>query len=216
MASVQWSHWLSRSESDCRDSVNSTSVRRASKRMSVGPLKAVRCGACTIPPESKNPLVYTSAGWRTDTLHLRGWTGVEFQQVRYATREGGIWGPTSGKGRLGSRGSSSYHVRVDNRCQLSRVDIREIVVTARWLRVAMSPGAVRCAVLHDDRFGRSFADGHNSTNDRTWTPPILPGFHYTRMRTFDPKLTAGGLEQWSARLCRRSQSGISGSINFAN
>ncbi len=63
MASVQWSHWLSRSESDCRDSVTSTSVRRASRRMSVGPLRAVRCGACTIPPESKSPLVYTSAGW---------------------------------------------------------------------------------------------------------------------------------------------------------
>jgi hypothetical protein len=41
-------------------------------------------------------------------------------------------------------------------------------------------------------------------------------FRYTRMRTFGTKLTAGGLEQRRARLCRRSQSGISGSINFAN
>ena len=32
----------------------------------------------------------------------------------------------------------------------------------------------------------------------------------------DPKLTAGGLKQRRARLCRRSQSGISGSTNFAN
>ena len=41
-------------------------------------------------------------------------------------------------------------------------------------------------------------------------------FHYTRMHIFDPKLTAGGLKQRRARLCRRSQSGISGSTNFAN
>jgi hypothetical protein len=48
--------------------------------MSAGPLKAVRCGACTIPPESKKAVVYTPTGWRPPTrdqwgslpLHSRG------------------------------------------------------------------------------------------------------------------------------------------------
>src|SRR6202012_2981807 len=63
MASVQPSQWLSRSESDWLDSPTPTSVRRASKRISAGPLEAaVRCEACTIPSEAKKAAVYTQTG----------------------------------------------------------------------------------------------------------------------------------------------------------
>ena len=48
MASVQLSHWLSLSESGCPDSETSASVRRASMRISAGPLSALRCWACAM------------------------------------------------------------------------------------------------------------------------------------------------------------------------
>src|SRR5437899_2297039 len=62
IASAQPSHWLSWLESEPAGAGASASVRRASKRTSVGPLKPVRRGTCNILLDSKNPAVYTAGG----------------------------------------------------------------------------------------------------------------------------------------------------------
>jgi hypothetical protein len=53
IASVQPSHWLSRSDSGAAGAGTSRAARRASRRTSAGPPNAVRVGACTILPVTK-------------------------------------------------------------------------------------------------------------------------------------------------------------------
>src|SRR5471030_1049026 len=100
IASVQPSHWLSRSDSDCLDSGTSTSARRANKRMRAGPLSAVRWEACNIAPEAKKSAVYTLARWRPLWFDPGGGLTTRFDRIERLFDA--LRPPGAGPGKTGS------------------------------------------------------------------------------------------------------------------